>query len=95
MTAQELREDVDLVWKNCLVFNRPENELYQDAKVLADKFDQADMARVKPPLHQAVRHFMQGPACVGLRVRVHWKLDHEWYSARCCAVRRAAGRGRR
>jgi hypothetical protein len=47
-----MREDVHLVWKNCLVFNGHDNAIYLDCKKLADRFDNEFRARIRAPRHR-------------------------------------------
>jgi hypothetical protein len=53
-TPQQMREEVHLVWKNCLVFNGHDNAIYLDCKKLADRFDNEFRARIRAPRHREI-----------------------------------------
>ncbi|EKX38026.1 hypothetical protein GUITHDRAFT_115789 [Guillardia theta CCMP2712] len=78
--AQEMREDVALVWWNCKQYNGEGNFLMQSAKILSQKFDNEFSRSITPPYHVGVED--QETMAVGRRVKVYWHMDFEWYPGR-------------
>lgn len=79
-TAAEMRMDVHLVWKNCLVYNGSGSPIYTMCRKMAERFDNAYRSRVHPTRHQGLDvKVVHGTGMLGTRVSVYWQDDHEWY----------------
>jgi len=80
LTAHQVRRDVTLVWKNCLIYNGSDSELTIMANRLAKGFDKMFDEAVEVPQHIGMASFSQGPQWINKKVEVYWGGDHEWYS---------------
>ena len=79
-SAQQMREDVVLVWRNCYDFNGPDNAIYDRALGLSERFDEHFQATIKPPFHDRNTGLaVDTAAYVGRRVKVYWRGEHSWF----------------
>ncbi|EKX43151.1 hypothetical protein GUITHDRAFT_58310, partial [Guillardia theta CCMP2712] len=56
-TAHDVRKDVTLVWKNCILYNGIDSPLATDAFKLAKSFDERFKEEIAPPQHQGMKDF--------------------------------------
>ena len=80
-TAQQMREDVVQIWRNCKDINGDDNPIYERARALSDFFDERFEGQITPPFHDTTCNVQSSVGeWIGRRVKVYWKGDHAWYT---------------